>query len=185
MTTPPSLCVVPCTISAARQWVARYHSHHGPPVSGLAALGVARGDALVCVALAGRPVARMLAGAAEITRVASVGGDDGRHAASMAVAAMTRALLALGYRRLVSYTLLGEAGTSYRAAGWWPTEVTCGGQWGRTDRPRDPAAQPGRKVRWEYGSGALPRDAEVDARVRAAVGVVVVPPRPAQRGLWS
>lgn len=179
------LRVVPCTITDARRWIARHHSHHGPPVSGLAALGVARGDALVCVALAGRPVARLLAGSAEITRVASVGGEEARHAASMAVAAMARALIALGYRRVVSYTILGEAGTSYRAAGWWPTAITSGGQWDRDGRPREAAEQPGRKVRWEYGPAAAPLGAEVDAAVRAAVGVVAVPPRPRAPSLFD
>lgn len=136
-----------------------------------------RGDELVCVALAGRPSARLLAECAEVTRVASVGGEAAQHAASMALGAITRALLALGHTRLVSYTLLGEAGTSYRAAGWWPVAVTRGGEWGRADRPREAAAQPGRKVRWEYGPAALPRDPEVDTAVRAAVGKVALPAR--------
>lgn len=32
--------------------------------------------------------------------------------------------------------------------------------------------QPGEKVRWEFGPKALPRDADVDARVREFAGKV-------------
>lgn len=175
------LRVVPLTLTDARRHVEAHHSHHSAPIGGLYALGVAFGETLCCVAIVGRPVARMLAGAAEVTRLAS---DGTKHAASMALGAATRARLALGWRRFVSYTLIGEAGTSYRAAGWWPVAVSGGGEWSREDRPRDAVAQPGRKVRWEYGPEALPRDADVDALVRASVGTVALPPKVEALPLW-
>jgi hypothetical protein len=173
------LRLLPVTITRARGLVARLHSHHHAPPSGLCAVGVAfEGEADPrCVAILSRPVARVLQsqGCAEVTRVAS---DRTPHAASMAIAAIARAALALGYRRLVSYTLLGEAGTSYRAAGWWPVMV---GQrregWGCPSRPRGLPAQPGAKVRWEFGPGALPRDDAADHTVREMVGKVEIPPR--------
>ena len=119
-----ALRVVPVTLRAARAHVQAHHSHLAAPVGGLFAVGVARDGVLCCVAIVGHPVARMLTGCAEVTRVAS---DGTRHAASMALGAAGRAGLALGWRRLVSYTLLGEPGTSYRAAGWWPVAVCDGG----------------------------------------------------------
>ena len=176
-----TLRVVPLTLTDARRHVEAHHSHHGAPIGGLYALGVAFGETLCCVAIVGRPVARMLAGAAEVTRLAS---DGTKHAASMALGAATRAGLALGWRRFVSYTLLGEAGTSYRAAGWWPVAVVRGREWSCPSRPRDEAAQPGDKIRWEYGPEALPRDADVDALVRASVGKVVLPPKVEALPLW-
>lgn len=184
---PTVLTVHPCGIAEARRWVQAHHSHHHAPRSGLLAVAVHRGEDRVCVGVAGRPVARLLddGTTAEVTRVASVGGDAARHAASMALGALVRALTALGYRRVVSYTILGESGTSYRAAGWWPVALTRGGEWAREDRPRDGAAQPGRKVRWEHGPAALPRDAEVDAQVRAAVGAVEIPTRREVKGLFG
>ena len=169
-----ALRVVPVTLRAARAHVQAHHSHLAAPVGGLFAVGVARDGVLCCVAIVGHPVARMLTGCAEVTRVAS---DGTRHAASMALGAAGRAGLALGWRRLVSYTLLGEPGTSYRAAGWWPVAVCDGGQWSREDRPREAAQQAGRKVRWEYGPDALSRDAQVDALVRASAGSVPLRPR--------
>lgn len=177
-----ALRIVPVTLRAARAHVHEHHSHLGAPVGGLFAVGVARDGVLCCVAIVGNPVARLLAGCAEVTRVAS---DGTAHAASMAIGAAGRAGLALGWRRLVSYTLLGEAGTSYRAAGWWPVAVSDGGQWSREDRPRAAAAQAGRKVRWEYGPDALPRDERVDALVRASVGVVPLRPRTRTETLFA
>ena len=173
-----TLRVVPVTLGAARAFVEQHHSHHHAPVGGLLACAVADGDRLCCVAILSRPVARMLdaqGGVAEVTRVAS---DGTRHAASMCLAALTRAARALGWQRLVSYTILGESVTSYRAAGWRVTGICDGrgGTWhtraGRT------VAQPGVKVRWETGDGALPEDAPALAEMLAAVGVVEVPARP-------
>ena len=115
------LTVVPLTLTAARRHVHQHHSHLERPQGGLCAVGVADDGQLACVAILSLPRARLLNGkAAEVIRVAS---DGTRHAASMCLAAITRAGLALGYTRLVSSTLLGEAGTSYRAAGWRPVAI--------------------------------------------------------------
>mgnify|MGYP006315130155 CR=1 FL=1 len=171
------LSVVPITIGEARRFVEAEHSHHHAPLGGLFAVAVAAGDRVVCVGVVSRPVARKLGGRgiAELTRTAS---DGTPHAASMCIAAATRAALALGYRRVISYTLAGEAGTSYRAAGWRLTGLCDGkgGSWhtrvGRT------VVQPGVKVRWETGPDALPLDAEAAAECARMVGVVDVPARP-------
>lgn len=173
------LVLMPTNIGEARKFIERHHSHLHAPVSGLCAVGVGDGTDLCCVAMLGRPVSRELQaqGCAEVTRVAS---DGTEHAASKALAAITRAALALGYRRLVSSILLGEKDTSYRAAGWWPVAI------GETTRawdshPRATAGshvQPGRKVRWEFGPEALPRDPEIDCLVREHAGKVDLRPRP-------
>ena len=174
------LTIVPTNITAARAWVERHHSHHHAPQGGLCAVGVADDGRLVCVAMLSRPVARMLNAdptCAEVNRVASDG--TAKHAASMAIGAISRAAIALGYRRLVSYLLLGEAGTSYRAAGWWPTSADLRERnWERSDGARDPAAQPGPKVRWEFGPARAPRDVTVDALVREHAGKVSLRVRP-------
>lgn len=183
------LRVVPCTIGEARSFVEREHSHLAAPVSGLCAVGIevasgvsSRGTpwALACVAILSRPVSRELQaqGCAEVTRCASSGMAP--HAASMAYGAITRAALALGWRRLVSSTLLGEAGTCLRAAGWRPVAVRgprSVAEWSCSSRDRGDAAQPGAKVRWETGPAALPRSEEVEQLVKASVGLVKLPGR--------
>lgn len=175
-----TLSVAPITISQARSFVARKHSHHGPPVSGLFAVSVADGERVCCVAIVGRPVSRVLDAArcAEVTREAS---DGTRHAASMCLGAAVRAPLALGYRRIVSYTILGEAGTSYRAAGWHITGLTTGREWSCVGRPRAAAAQPGDKVRWETGPDAMPADGAAALVVGMCVGRIAIPAKPAHR----
>jgi len=174
---PRPLAVAPMTLTRARRWVDAHHSHLPPPPGGLCAVGVRDGaGALRCVAILGRPVARQLddGATAEITRVAS---DGTRHAASKAIAALTRAAVALGYRRIVSYTIVGEAGTCYRAAGWRVTGLSAGGEWGRRRRRRRAVAQPGRKARWETGPDAAPLDPDADKLVRDATGKVAIPRR--------
>lgn len=168
----------PLTLRDARRFADQWHSHLDRPEGAIVAVGVEFGGELVCVALLGRPPARLLQDAgnvAEVIRVASDGST--RHAASKALGAITRAGLALGWSRLVSYTLLGEAGTIYRACGWRPTALTRGGESDRPSRARAPVQQPGRKVRWETGPKAWPLDEQVDALVRASVGKVAIPPR--------
>lgn len=184
MTTRGGLRVVPITVRAARAFADRVHAHLDPPQGSLSAAAVAKGDRVVCVALNGRP-SRLLQGAAvEITRTASDGSAP--HAASMCLMALVRSASELGWRRFVTYTLLGEPGTMYRAAGWHPVAVSRGGEWGRKKRPRKAAQQPGRKVRWEYGADADPCDPAVDAMVRELAGKVPLARRaPRQAELWT
>jgi hypothetical protein len=162
-----ALTVRPLTRDAAFAFVRAHHSHLPvPPASWLFGAGVFDGDRLCCVAIVGRPPRLLQDGrTAEVTRVAS---DGTEHAASKAVAAVARAAIALGYTRLVSYTRLGEAGTSYRAAGWRVTATTRGGEWSRPSRARKPAAEPGVKVRWETGPNAAPASPEAEAMAREA-----------------
>jgi hypothetical protein len=70
-------------------------------------------------------------------------------ACSMLYAAAWRAARALGYRRLVTYTLEQEPGASLRAAGWRCVGRTAGGSWSRTSRPRLDWAPTAPKNRWE------------------------------------
>lgn len=144
------LALAPITQREAFAWVRAVHSHlPTPPPGALTCVQVLDGERRCCVAVLGRPSARKLQDGltAEITRVAS---DRTPHAASKAIAALTRAAVALGYTRVVSYTLADEAGTSYRAAGWTPVAESGGGEWSRPSRARGAAVQAGPKTRWEY-----------------------------------
>lgn len=175
------LRVVPVTITAARAYVDKHHSHLWANDRLMLACGVETEEGgLVCVAIAEWPKGRGLNGKAiEVSRVASDGSTE--HAASKAIAALARGAIALGWRRLVSSTIVGEVGTSYRAAGWRVTGIIRGRDWSCPSRPREAPAQPGDKARWEFGPDALPMDADADAKVRAAVGKVAIPPRPPRK----
>jgi len=142
------LQIVPTTISAASSFVEQHHRHHRPPVGGLFAVAVADGDEVRGVAIVGRPVARRLddGWTAEVTRVAT---DGARNACSMLYGACWRAARALGYRRLVTYTLPEEGGGSLRGAGYTCVGEAGGGSWARRDRPRVDRHPTQIKLRWE------------------------------------
>jgi ribosomal protein L25 (general stress protein Ctc) len=145
-----SLEIVPCTVKDAMSFVAQHHRHHRAPNGGLWAVAVARGDEVVGVAIVAQPVARMLMDGwtAEVIRVAVIEGNP--NACSMLYAACRRAALALGWRKLVTYTLPEEGGASLRAAGWRVVaERTGGGSWSRTRRPRVDKHPTQQKIRWE------------------------------------
>jgi hypothetical protein len=104
----------------------------------------------VGVVIVGKPVARMLADGwtCEVTRLAS---DGTKNACSMLYRAAWRAARAMGYRRLVTYTLAEEPGTSLRAAGFRLIGEAGGGSWSRKDRPRVDLHPTELKLRWELG----------------------------------
>jgi hypothetical protein len=89
-------------------------------VSFAAALADEDGE-VVAVVTAGQPVARGLADGftLEVSRVCvKEGVDVTQNANSRLYGAMRRVAAALGYRRMVTYTLHSESGTSLKAAGF-------------------------------------------------------------------
>ena len=62
-----------------------------------------------------------------------------------------RAARALGYRRLITYTLQSESGTSLRAAGWRLVGEAGGGPWNRKGRPRVDLHPTQLKLKWLVG----------------------------------
>ena len=127
--------VVPCELSEANEFVRLHHRHHKAVVGHKFSLAVSDGQNLRGVAIVGRPVARMLQDGAtlEVTRVAT---DGAINACSMLYAACWRAARAMGYRRLVTYVLADELGTSVRAAGWKEVGKVRGRSWSCPSRPR-------------------------------------------------
>ena len=114
--------VVPVDKMRARQFVQEHHRHNEAPspMQVAFAVGLELAGNLVAVATAGRPVARMLCDGftLEVNRVCVEG--DHHNANSAMYGAIARAARALGYRRLVTYTLHNESGVSLKAAGFAP-----------------------------------------------------------------
>ena len=145
----------PITIKDARQFVGRHHRHNRPPQGGLFAVAVADdAGAIRGVAIIGRPIARKLADGTtcEVTRLCTDGVANG---CSMLYGAAARAAKALGYRRIVTYTLAEEPGISLRAAGWIEDAEVVADNWLRAARMRlqidlfgENLRPPGPKVRW-------------------------------------
>jgi hypothetical protein len=137
------------TLREARAFVDRHHRHHRAPQGGLFAIGAAVGDEVVAVVIVGKPVARMNDDdyTAEVTRLAAIEGTP--NACSMLYAAAWRAARAMGYRRLITYTLQTELGASLRAAGWKLIGASAGGSWSVPSRPRVDMHPLEPKLRWE------------------------------------
>ncbi len=142
------LAIQPIDFAEAAEFVRTHHRHHQPPQGWKFGLACNDGSAVVGVAMIGRPVARMLDNGwtLEVIRCCT---DGTPHVASKLYAAAWRAARALGYQRLITYTLIEEPGTSLAAAGWKALHETQGGSWNREGRPRVDNAPTGQKRLWE------------------------------------
>lgn len=155
-----SLQLVPgLPLREANAWIERWHRHHPPVVGCLFSLAAARGPVIVAVAVVGRPVARELQDGytAEVTRCCVALDPEReekgyRNACSMLYAAAWRACRAMGYRRLITYTLPEEGGAALRGAGWRLVGEAGGGSWSRPSRPRVDVSPTQVKLRWEAAS---------------------------------
>ncbi len=114
-----AVIIIPCKLREASAFIANFHRHNKPPQGCLFAIGASDGAQLVGVAIVGRPVARKLddSATAEVTRCCTVEGAP-KGTPSALYAACWRAAKAMGYRRLITYTLQSESGASLRGAGW-------------------------------------------------------------------
>lgn len=145
----PHLELVPISQKTANAYVAEHHRHNNPVAACISVVGVKEGDRLCGVAIIGRPVARMLDDGytAEVRRVCT---DGTYNACSMLLRAAWRAVKALGYRKLITYTLPEEGGASLRAAGFKLVKTDAGGgRWSRPGRPSADTHPLGKKYRWE------------------------------------
>ncbi len=136
------------SISDAQEFVAQHHRHHKAPVGAVFAIGAAAYGEVVGVAIVGRPVARGLQDGwtAEVTRLTTTGAMN---ACSMLYRACWRAASAMGYRRLVTYTLATEKGGSLRGAGFTLVGQVQGRSWSCASRPRVDRHPTQDKFRWE------------------------------------
>lgn len=157
------LCIVPVDREEAIEFVRVHHRTHVPPVACKFQLGCAtvlRGSdfghgplevADICgVIIVGRPVARMNQDGwtLEVTRCCTNGT---KNAPSKLYAAAWRATRAMGYRRLITYTMVSEPGTSLRAAGWKEIGRVKGRSWHTATRPRVDKHPLQDKICWEAG----------------------------------
>lgn len=143
------LSIHPISLRDSNAFVEKHHRHHKPVVGAKFSIAVCREKSIVCgVAIVGRPVSRILddGTTAEVTRVCT---DGTRNACSMLYGAARRTARGMGYRRLVTYTLPEEGGTSLRASGFTLTGKAGGGEWSRPSRSRKASDQTAVKFRWE------------------------------------
>lgn len=146
----PMLSITPISLEEANAFVQIHHRHHKPVVGHKFSIAVSKEDTVVGVAIVGRPVSRMLDNGwvLEVNRCCT---DGTKNACSMLYGAAWRAAKALGYRKLITYTLPDEGGASLKASGWTCVGERGGGNWNCKSRPRIDTDEllRGQKLLWE------------------------------------
>ncbi len=126
--------ITPIELAEANAFVLTHHRHHRPVVGHKFSIAVSD-ETVHGVAIVGRPVSRHLDDGftLEVNRCCT---DGTRNACSMLYSSAWRAAKALGYSRLITYTLPEEGGASLRGAGWILIGLRGGGKWNVKSRPR-------------------------------------------------
>lgn len=127
--------IIPISLADANDFVAQHHRHHLPVVGHKFSVAVSDGEQVVGVVIVGRPVARHLddGWTLEVNRCCT---DGTPNACSTLYSAARRAAFAMGYRKVITYILESEAGSSLYAAGWRCIGIRGGGGWNRPSRER-------------------------------------------------
>ena len=137
----------PISYKAAADYVNENHRHHRAPVGHKFSIGVYLGNELHGVAMVGRPVSRYMDDGLtlEVNRLCT---DGTKNACSILYAAAFRAAKELGYKRLITYTLISEPGTSLYAAGWHCDGEAGGLRWSGKRARQESAWPEEKKMRW-------------------------------------
>ncbi len=140
--------LVPISLKDANAFVNEHHRHHKAVTGHKFSIGCEEDGRLVGVAIMGRPVSRYLDDGLtlEVNRLCTTGA---KNACSMLYAAAARAAKAMGYRKIVTYTLDTEPGTSLRAAGWTCAGPAGGKRWTGQRRPAADLYPAQMKLRYE------------------------------------
>ncbi|WP_367317750.1 XF1762 family protein [Microbulbifer spongiae] len=143
-----SLRITPITLAEANAFISITHRHHKTVPGHKFAIAASNKCGVHGVVIVGRPVSRFLddGWTLEVNRCCT---DGARNACSILYGAAWRAAKALGYRKLITYTLPSEGGASLRGAGWSLIGKRGGGTWNRESRPRVDTHPTGQKLLWQ------------------------------------
>lgn len=139
--------LTPITLPEANAFIERHHRHHAPAIGHKFSIAVSHVE--ICgVVTVGRPVSRHLDNGwtLEVNRCCT---DGTKNACSMLYSAAWRAAKAMGYKRLITYTLPDEGGASLHASNWRLIGEAGGGNWNCKSRPRIDTNLQQKKFLWE------------------------------------
>lgn len=142
------LNLAPLSLADANFYVAENHRHHKPVRGHKFSIGCEKDGKLIGVAIIGRPVSRYLDNGKtlEVTRLCT---DGTKNACSFLYGAAWRAAQALGYSKIITYTLESENGASLRASGWKCAGTAGGLRWTGKRKPETDLYPAQMKLRYE------------------------------------
>ena len=141
------LKIKPTTLKFAQDYIKKYHRHNIPPVGCKFAICICDSDRVCGVAVCGRPVSRFLddGETLEIYRCCT---DGTKNACSCLYGACRRIAKSMGYKKVITYTLQSESGTSLKASNFINDGIAGGKEWTGT-RKKDYYISPKeKKIRW-------------------------------------
>lgn len=142
------MVIIPITLREANEFISLRHRHLGKAVGCKFALGLAdekRG--LIGVAVCGRPVSRYYDNG-ETLEICRVCTDGTYNSCSMLYGACVRVGRAMGYRRIITYTLESEHGSSVKAANFKYDGIAGGIVW--SGKRRNDTLPAEMKKRWVF-----------------------------------
>lgn len=130
------LKAIPLDLKQANDFVAKLHRHHSPVNRDKYRVGCVKDGELVGVVQVGRPVSRILDDGytLEVVRLCTNGEKD---VCSFLYSRAARIAKELGYKKIITYILESESGTSVEAAGWQFEEKIKGHTWDNPSRHRE------------------------------------------------
>ena len=128
---------VPIELKEANAYIDKYHRHHKPVTRDKFRVGCEEDGELVGVIQVGRPLSRRLCDGftLEVVRCCTNGRPN---VASFLYSRAARIAKELGYKKIITYILESEHGSSLKASGWECELSECGGgSWSVPSRPRE------------------------------------------------
>ena len=138
--------IKPITFRQASDFINLYHRHHNATVGHKFSVGLYEGEQIIGCAVCGRPVSRYLDDGltCEINRLCT---DGTYNACSMLYGACCRIAKDMGYRKIITYILQSEPGTSLKANGFLCDGEAGGTHWtGERNKGQEIPAE--MKTRW-------------------------------------
>lgn len=132
-----SLEIRPITLKVANEYVDKYHRHHNATVGCKFAIGLFENETMLGTAICGRPVSRYLDDGLtlEINRCCTNGVKNG---CSKLYGSCVRIAKEMGYRKVITYILASEPGTSLKASGFKDEGIAGGTHWtGKRNKGQD------------------------------------------------
>lgn len=128
---------VPMELKDAQNYINTYHRHHQAAHRDKFRIAAMEDGKIVGVVQVGRPVSRVLddSNTLEVLRLCS---DGTKNVCSFLYSKAAKVAKEMGYKKIITYILESEPGTSLKATGWHCEATHVGGSdWNVPSRPRE------------------------------------------------